>query len=291
VGLIALNLLKKSRFVFIDDEPTGKFKFTNISDGFKLISKQMYLYLTDMNFKTTIIVLSLATLIVMIAITIKKAKQKQVFLIKDIYFVLSIIFTIFVFFAPVISGRYLGFDHLRYNIYIFYLSIINSGIVIYYLIKKSAANSTKILNIALIAILVSASLNILYKYSEKGIKNYFNYYPRKVEIIDAISKREHLYCGLGQYWTGKVVTMFSKNGVRVYTAIQAFYIWDHVMNVNWYKNSRFNFILSEDEKQDTLISNYFKGNIKIIKLEDIRLIKTPEYIINLNTNKVDSLKK
>lgn len=289
MGIVAFNLLKNSNFVYVDEPPQNAFKFSDIGDSFNMLIKQMHIYLTDMNYKTTILVISLITLVCMIIMSLKRFRTKKNFCIKDIYLIFSVVFSIVVFFAPVITGKYTGFDTIRYNIYIFYLLIINSGIGIYYIIQKIEANAIKIAHNLIIILIIGASLNIAHQYKVNGFKNYLNYYPQRVATIDEISKREKLYCGLGDYWKAKEITMFSKNGVRVYTSLEALYIWEHVMNNNWYKNGRFNFIISENKKQDSAINNYFNYKTRIIKSDNLNLVITPEFRINSFTNKTEPI--
>jgi hypothetical protein len=285
LGIIIFNLIKNTNYIQIGSSRMMEFKF--IKESLNILSMQMWNYLTDLNFKTLIIVISIIVFIFLSIISLKKILNKKILNILELYYLLSIIFTILVFIAPVINGNYTGFDTLRYNIYVFYLLIINSGILIYFLIKKIYSKFIKLLNGIIIIVLIAGAINTIYQFKYKGLKYYFNYYPKEAEEVDKIADTEKLYCGLGDYWKAKVITMFSKKGVRVYTALGATYPWYHVMNENWFKNGRFNFIISEDKAQDSIINNYFNKKTRAIKSGDIKLIFTPEYKINTNENKIE----
>lgn len=286
IGMVAFFILKESHFIYID-EPHRIMDFKYIGECIKLLMHQMYIYLTDMNFKSIIISLSLITFAYNVIESVIFWIKKSSFTLKDIYVVFSVAFSIIVFVAPVINGNYTGFDTLRYNIYIFYILIINLGIAIYYLIKRLSVKSNLVIGSIIALLFIGASLNIVFKYNQKNFKNYFNYYPNITEEIDEISKQEKLYSGLGNYWDTKVINMFSKNGVRVYTSIDAIHTWGHVMNENWFTNDRFNFIISDNQSQDSIINTCFNGKIKFVEKGDIRVAITPEFRINPKTHTIE----
>jgi len=290
VGMFAFLLLKNSHYIYID-EPHRIMDFKYMGECLKLLMHQMYIYLTDMNFKSIIIILSLIAFIYNITESVIIWIKKTSFTLKDIYIFLSVAFTIIVFIAPVINGNYTGFDTLRYNIYIFYMLIINLGIAIYYLINRLSVKYRIILTSIIAILIIGSSINIITQFNHKELKAYFNYYPKITEDIDEISKQEKLQSGLGNYWNTKVINMFSKNGVRVYTSIDAIYPWGHVMNENWYNNDRFNFIISDNQSQDSIITECFNGKVKFIEHGDIRIAVTPEFIINPNTHRVEIAKE
>lgn len=288
VGMAVFFLLKNSHFIYID-EPHRIMDFKYMGECLKLLMHQMYIYLTDMNFKSIIIILSLITFIYNVIESVISWVKKSSFTLKDIYIVFSVTFSIIVFVAPVINGNYTGFDTLRYNIYIFYILIINLGFAIYFLGKRISAKRNLILGSIIALLFIGASLNIVFKYNQKNFKSYFSYYPKITEEIDELSKQEKFYSGLGNYWNTKVINMFSKNGVRVYTSIDAIYPWGHVMSENWYTNDRFNFIISDNNTQDSIINSYFNGRIKFVEKGEIRIAITPEFRINPKTYKIESI--
>jgi hypothetical protein len=286
LGMLAFHYMDNNKYIFID-KPNRIMEYKYHTESFNLLMSQMYNYLKDWNYKSLIIIISSLTFLSIIVISIKKLFSQKKFTLKHSYYVFSIIFTLVVFLAPVINGSYTGYDTFRYNIYVFYLLIINFGVIIYLFIEKINIIPVKFINGLIIILLFLASFNIVKQYSNKGLKDYFTYYPKYVRSIDSISKREKLYCGLGNYWKAKVVTMFSKNNVRVYTSINALSLWDHVMNDNWYIKNRFNFIISDDETQDTLISKYFNNNTRLIKSDDLRLVITPEFVTNRSGTEIE----
>jgi hypothetical protein len=287
IGITAFNLLRDCKYIYIDP-PHRIMEYKYIGECFKLLINQMYVYITDCNFKSTIIIVSTITFISLIFISFKNLVTQKRLDIKGVYYILSIVFTIVVFLAPVINGNYTGWDTFRYNIYVFYMLILNSGVIIYFLIRKINIIPTKILYSLIIILILGASLNIAYKFNPAELKNYFNYYPKNVKSIDEISKKIKLYSGVGSYWDSKVVNMFSKNGVRVYAVLNTIDPYCHVMNENWYFKGQFNFVVAGDVKQDsTVLSGLFNNKIQIIKSENVNLIVTPKFGYNDNYQKVD----
>lgn len=277
IGLIAFGYLNKSNYVYVD-APHRMLDYAFFYDCLKLLFNQIYDYLIAWNFISLIIIISLITFIFNLVLSIKKLLIPKKLDFKDSYCILSTIFTVVVFFAPVINGSYTGYDTLRYNIYIFYMLVINFGIIVYFLIQRINFQQTKILNAIISILIIGATVNIAYQFNLKGFQAYFAYYPKDVECIDYIASKHKLYNGLGDYWSAKKVTMFSKKGIRVYSTLNTIRPYFHVMNRNWYKNDKFNFIISNDiENENDLLSKLF-SNTKIIDQGEIKLILTPEFV-------------
>ena len=283
IGIIIFNTLKNSNYLSLG--VNRMFEFKSWRDCLNILFSQMYNYIIELNFKSTIIIISLIVFVFSTIISTNKIFSNNKFSLYELYLIFSCIFVIVVFFTPVINGNYTGYDTLRYNIYVFYILIINSSVLVCNYIRKK--NNNRIISFSIYLLLFLCTFNIIYQFNTKGIRNFFNYYPKDVELIDKISKTESLNCGLGNYWIAKKTRMFSKNKVKIYTSLDAILIWYHVSNETVIKNSQFNFIISDNEKQDSIINNFFNNKTRIIKSGEIKLFITPEFIINKNTNLIE----
>lgn len=101
--------------------------------------------------------------------------------------------------------------------------------------------AASLVSLLIIFTLITAFVSL----SPKGIKDYFNYYPNVVKCVDDAAQKEDLEYGVSNYWDAKLVTMFSKQGVRVLPVYDNLEPYDHVANENWFtgKDARINFFI------------------------------------------------
>ncbi len=279
-GLLALRILANSHFVFIDS-PNRIADFSNSKSSFFLLFKQLGEYAAGMNIKTLIIggtLLSFCGLCIIFYRNIRK--EREVSLLTT-YSLFSAIYTVVVLFMPVINGKYTGYDTFRYNVYVFYLGIINMGILLYYLFsiggKKSSFTSfvTKIVMIFGLYLLFTGFIF----FSSGGLKGYFSYSPEIAKSLDAIKDAEHLKYGVANYWDAKLITMFSKKGIKVYPVHDGLIPYPHVTNENWFyaKNAEFNFFVINHVPDTSLYRNKIGARGTFHQYGDAQVIMLPGF--------------
>ena len=126
------------------------------------------------------------------------------------------------------------------------------------------------------------------KYEVKtGIRDYLAYYPDKARILDDLKDEHQLKYGIAEYWDAKLMTSFSRNGVRLYTVFdEGFTPWYHVANKNWYhdggkganKDPVFNYILTDGFKKTSKLNELFGTRMDtIFNNQGTVVIKVPEF--------------
>lgn len=245
-GLGLFHVLNSSGYIFFD-LPHRIMDFNNIRSSWNILTRQMWEYLTGANCKSLIIIISLLSFTGTIILLISNLKKEKSYSYLTFYLLFCVVFIPVVFFMPVVNGNYTGYDTLRYNIYVFYLALINTGIILVQLsqrVKKQGRFSVmaaSLVSLLIIFTLITAFVSL----SPKGIKDYFNYYPNVVKCVDDAAQKEDLEYGVSNYWDAKLVTMFSKQGVRVLPVYDNLEPYDHVANENWFtgKDARINFFI------------------------------------------------
>jgi hypothetical protein len=251
----------------------------------------MWAYLLQCNFKSLIIILSLLSLIFLS----RKSFQDIYYPNKKrnnpltIYALFSILFSVFVFLAPVINGSYTGWDTLRYNIGFFYISILNLGVIIYLCLKKQRfqfITSKWLVKISIALIVIALSAGVA-RYSQDGIKKYFDYYPADVEKIDNVADKYGLKSGVGHYWIAKYTTMFSRKDVvihPVFDHIEPFY---HVVNENiFYADSAvYNFIVLNRFVDTTAYKSIFGEGTLLTKGDNPVIVQVGQFRFNRKTHR------
>jgi hypothetical protein len=246
VGLGAFKLLSISGY-FSFDLPHRLMDFSNIGSSWKILAGQMREYLWATDFRSLILVISLLSYAGTIVILIRNLKKTKPSPYLTFYLLFSLLFIPLVFIMPVINGNYTGYDTLRYNIFVFYLSMINAGIVISEIsgmVKRPAV--VPLLSIVLVSSLFILSLGYsIVNFSPRGFTGYFSYCPNIVKCVDDAVEKENLKSGVSNYWDSKLITMFSKKGVRVLPVYDNLQPYEHVANLYWFtrKDAVINFFV------------------------------------------------
>lgn len=95
----------------------------------------------------------------------------------------------------------------------------------------------------------------------------------------------HLKYGIADYWYAKVITMFSKNNLRVYSVYPSLMLYQHNANIHWYFGGNrgkynhpvFNFIVEGNFEGNQYIEELFKDKIDTLRLQNVTLLKVPEF--------------
>ena len=272
-GLKLFQLFSKGTYFHIDN-PHKLLAFEDVKSSFDLFSEQMLIYMSEFGFKFITIYLFLLSFIAMVFLFFYTRKRPDTFMY--FYTIFSIVFSVTVLSAPIINGNYTGYDTLRYNIYPLYLMALNIPLFLAYMIKHR-----KVVTIGKYAMAVVSVCFItigVCSVSTQGLKNYFSYYPAKVQAIDQIAQEQGLLCGVGNFWEAKKITLFSKKGVRVYSVFEDLAVYAHAANEDWFFKNRFNFILLNGFN-DTIA--YKKNNLTFRSLPnqgELKLIKTNTFV-------------
>lgn len=282
LALIVTNILMVSAgmFVFkqIDMDTYGFMTQTGkpaqlkiITEQFGIYFRQMGGYLTEFGFKAFTIYLFIAAFFLVLYVLFNSWKTKQNPLIV-FYALFTVLFSITGICAPMLSGKYVGGDCMRYNIYPVYLAILNVAVFIFYKFKntKTEERSAKIL-VGVNVLLFITALSLI---KWKGLKDYFNYYPEIVRQADAIAEREHLEMGVANFWEAKKITVFSKKGLRVYSVFDDTSIYDHAANVNCFYDNRFNFVVLNGFNDTVIYSKRLRGTEILAHTNDLHIAKS-----------------
>jgi len=214
-----------------------------ITNSWKSLFYNLSVYFSDFKIFTLIICISILGLAISIYMLIRSFREIwKGFLIKDglpemmnTFFVL---FMLIVFFTPVFTGSFQGFDTIRYNIFVFYLGLMFFGVLLVKLfhqnpmIKKAVKVSSLLLSLILT---IYIGIYLVRNKPVTGVKEFFAYYPEISQCIDSMDVKYELKHGLTTYWLGKPGTLFSKRDVRLYTVYDENLVpYSHVGNENWY---------------------------------------------------------
>ncbi len=284
-GIISFNLISSSRFIYLA-KPHKMLDLSNSWSSFLLLMDQMGTYLGQLNFKTVIIILSLISFLTTVVVVVKDAflqnERRQE--LTTIYGLFSVLFTVFVFGAPVLSGSYTGWDTLRYNIGAFYLSVLNVGFLLYLLSEKYKTHdlTAKWIRYVITVFFVFAGFTIGLRFSAKGVKDYLSYYPEVVKNIDEVAKQENLKLGVGSYWLAKYTTMFSKTNLVVHPVFDPIAPYHHITNQNWFyaDTAVYNFIILNRFGDTEAYKKYFGDNQPEIIEGFARIVKVPPFRFN-----------
>jgi hypothetical protein len=280
LGFAIFILIKNSNYIWIDN-PHRIMDFKNSVNSFHTMIGHMLFYLKNGPYIRIIIISSILSFLSMVYLSITGIRKEQELSAFTIYCYLTVIYTLIVFFAPVINGNYTAWDSLRYLIYAFYISMLNIPLVIGYFLKSNFKEViiNKVIIWFLIICLIGSFWIGFNKLSISGLYNYFNYYPKDVAKMDKIAKENKLLYGVGNYWSAKYFTMFSKYDVKILPVFDNMFPYFHASNRNWFfdKNSIFNFIILNKilEKEEYKI---FMGSTGIIiDSNELEIILLPKF--------------
>lgn len=273
LGLLGLHLLSQGDYFRID-KPHKLMAFDDIEQSLTIFSEQIGGYLSEFGFKSITIYLSMAAFVAMIFLFFRVRKNGHWQL--SYYIGFSTVFSVLVISAPIINGNYTGYDVLRYNIYPFYLMPLNLTVFLAYMVKNETylrygkSIGLGVYVCALIMACRAIDTRLLYRY--------FHYYPDNVRLLDALSEKIDLKCGISGYWEAKPVTMFSKKGVRLYPVFPDLAYQSHVANTQWFYANTFNYLFLKDPVDTNLCRQKF-GAVHILNTGlGFSIVKTPDFI-------------
>jgi len=111
------------------------------------------------------------------------------------------------------------------------------------------------------------------------LNEYFSYSPKIVKSLDEKKDVGQLKYGVANYWDAKVITLFSKKGIRVYPVNDNLIPYDHVTNENCFyaKNAEFNFFIINHVLDTTLYRNKIGSQGTFHQYGDAQVIMLPVF--------------
>jgi hypothetical protein len=300
-GIIAFHLLSISRFIYFPAIEWKVFNFGNIWGSLDVMAGQHFRYLYLMDFRGITVLLSLVSFILMSIIAIIlvrdvfRAKQKEM-PVEAFYACFSTVFFIVVLFMPVINGSYVSWAMLRYNTFVFYLALFNYAFILH--IVSSRAHAVKpVLTWMAVGISVLATLFTLHRAVQTdfgtGLSAMLGHYPGYVECIDEFAGNSGFQYGISDYWYAKTTTMFSRQGVRLYTVYRDMGVWAHGSNRNWYYkngkgahgNPEFRFVLM-DSLHTSAVGSSLGEPLRVFNCEQgLTIYVYPEFLFDRTTRR------
>jgi hypothetical protein len=274
-GLIVFRLLCTGHYIFIDP-PHKIADFANIRSSLLLLFKQLGEYAYGMNAKSLILFINLFSFCGLNFLFFRNIRRKEEISLLTVYYLFSIVYTLVVLFMPVINGNYTGYDTLRYNIYVLYLGIFNIGVLLYDLFRangKKPSFISFVRNCGMIFGLYVLVTGLVY-FSPDGLNEFFIYTPKTVQSLDEKMDAGKYKYGVANYWDAKLITLFSKKGLKVYSVQDNLVAYPHVANENWYlaKNKEFNYFVINHVADTSLYSETLGTYGKFQQLGDAQVI-------------------
>ena len=265
-------------------EPHKFMDFENIKQSWFILMGQLGDWLSLAKLKGWILIGAIASFVLMlINVALKLPKivgKKSEADHKSLFVFLTFSFILTVFIAPVLNGSYTGWDTMRYNFssYIVSLSLLPVAFSLFLkprLIPKWVLTLTPIVPIAIVMI-------VYLGLPHGGYSKIAKYYPPRVKGVDQISEKYNLQCGIAPYNDAKVITMFSKSNLRVYTVFDGLTPWFHVTNHNWFykkagdwsQDVTFDFVLAKNKEARNATRQLLGPNLDSVSVSEWTLYKT-----------------
>lgn len=290
-GMVIYNFIKKSGYIFIIGLGYKTFDITKIGSAFNNYTKVLHGLFEAGSVEFVILAVFFISIIAGFVVSFNAVFGKGKYFKSFTEKVLVVFFTgyiLVVTYTPIVHGTFLGHGHLRYNYSSFYVAMSFFFVLLFLLGRKKPAITPFINMLALLlgfSAISSAVRNETDNNTIAGLKSLSSYYPEDVQRIDELAKQNNLQYGVGNYWFAKKTTMFSKEDVRVYTALEDLRAWLHVTNENWYftdrkgkyGNPRFNFVLLNDLHPEGEFFNKLQEKSDTVKNGNIEILITPEF--------------
>lgn len=244
--------------------------FEVIAQQFDVYFRQIWTIVRSFRIRAFTIYAFIISLFLMGYVFVKALKRGNS-LTLSFYACFSVVFSLCVLSAPMLTGRYTGEDCIRYNIYPFYLTILNLTVFLHYLKKYDRIK--KIGSYGVIGLSCFLLVFGIIKFNYTGLNEFFNYYPQTARLVDELAEKEDLKFGVASYWDAKEITMFSKKNVKVRAVFDNVSIYLHVANDNWYYNNVYNFVILNNFGDTSLYRKILKDIEVVSNTNGLKLIK------------------
>ncbi|MEA1898771.1 MAG: hypothetical protein U9N53_14015, partial [Bacteroidota bacterium] len=273
LGMLAFILLRNLNAISFGSDHKI-FAFDDIFNSIQVYLKYTLSIISHLNLNSLILLIAIFSIIIGIVISSNSVIQKKKINDLSFYILFSTLFSLMMIVAPLVNGNFTGIDCFRYNIYPYYLGILNLPLLI--IRSKPWVNRVSALGISVLA--GYYIILIINSFSITRLKAFSEYYPNKVKSIDRIAREEGLLKGIGNYWDAKFITMFSKQNVRVYAVHSNLTKYYHVANENWFNadTAIFNFVIDRDINHTAITEVFYLDTIRYIQ-SSTSIIKVPEF--------------
>ena len=199
-------------------------------------------------------------------------------------------FVYLILFTPIINGYYVGRAVIRYN---YAALVMGTGGFVYLSFAQLPAMALPawlkgyFTSFCSVLLLITLLIPGIKEQAFKGFRSYLDHYPEKVQILDELKSEHGLKYGLAGYWQAKYSTMFSREGLRLYSASNgSFQPSYHVTNENWFHdggkgehaNPTFNFLETSSFKDTRKLKELFGEQIDTLYQDkDMLVIKVPDF--------------
>jgi len=210
------------------------------------------------------------------------------------------LFVVLILFTPILNGYYIGRSLIRYN----YAGLVMgaAGFVCLAAAFLSPFSLPPRFKIKYVRAIATAMLLLLLlgvgmkHHALAGLRNYLDYYPEDVRILDELKGEHGLKYGLAGYWQAKYSTLFSRNQLRLYSVSDGtFTPGYHVTNENWYHdggkglhaNPTFNFLETSAFSDTKKLKELFGVQIDTLyHTKDLLVIKVPDFKIDRESREI-----
>jgi len=211
-----------------------------------------------------------------------------------LYLCFSFFFYPMVILAPIFNGNFTGFDTLRYVVFAPYLAIFNIPLILWFYRSYISRRIIQAISVLVFAGFLVFGIVLTLKINPvKQIGHIANYYPAYIERVDKIATEENLKFGLANYWDAKFITMFSKSGIKVYSAKDDLNAYYHVSNEDWYYGcskcetgeKEFNFVIFDRFQNRDVINSLINNGARLIQKDGLELLITKPFVMSRKTYK------
>ena len=299
-GLQIFKWMEKSQVVFFFSTAGKMYAFENMTDSFHNLMKHMAQIIREYPLQRWLVIFSflfaLVAPVYLIYHLVSFFKDRLDTVRKNQYrlTLFLFVFTLSIFFIPVINGYYPGPAAIRYN----FSALIIGSAGFFYLLQLFFDGFGLFRQISKYLILVLSGVLLIlilrtwiHEDISGGVRSFINHYPDKSRVLDSLKEPYGLKYGLSNYWHAKHSTYFSKKGIRVYSVhdedLKPYY---HVTNQNWYHdggkgahaNPVFNFVYADNGWDTSGILNATFGQLMdtIYNQEGKIVIKLPDFKID-----------
>ena len=255
------------------------FYLDGIAESWSQFTSAFIELIYPINRYTFLILIALTSLILAIVNWIKYYSDKDFGTVFQFH-TLLIVFVLGTLITPVLSGAFTGFDAFRYNIPAIIVLWLYPG----YILRKLPIKNRVIRSISYGTTLVGVVILFI---NLKQFRKTMNFYPEIAQQVDSLANEAGVKYGVAEYWDAKRITLFSRTGLRVYTAYDVMTPWYHVMNQNWFYQQKedhskpvdFEFIVYTSPVFKTRCDELFGNNYDSIG-DETKLLLTPNFRFN-----------
>ena len=299
-GFLFYRVLTLSKALNIMDASYLTFNFKNIAKSYAIMFEHHFLFLKTMDVRAFIFVLCIISFTISVVILIKKlikffrTDNIEKNEIPELVYLLFIVTQVIALYnAPAINGVYLARSLLRYNVYVFFITMLNYGYLFYKLsMYEKFRRYVYIISTVVLIFFSYMGLREIFRVNFKeGAQKLFGYYPDYVRNIDEICLKFDLKYGLAGYWQARRTSMLSKQDVRIYQTYFNLRPYPHVVNYNWYFGTKdgkkpppvFQFVIPDELTDSIVYQKLDKHIIDTINRPDVTMIVTDPFIIDRET--------